>query len=333
MQLLIEHGRSRDCPVAVIQWASTPKQRTVVGTVATIAQRVQEAGVGMPALTVIGEVVTLRDKLRWYDLQPLFAKRVLVTRAEEQSGSLAQTLREHGADPIEMPMIRIDPPADAQALPRAIQRIREYAWVAFTSQNGVNAFFECVRALGGDARWLGGARVAAIGPSTAAALLPHGVRADVVPESYRGEALAEQIVAAHGGGSMQGAAVLIPRAAVARDVLPDMLREAGARVDVVEAYRTTGADAATAGMLKKLLAARELDVVTFTSSSTVEHTLSALGPDAARLLSGVTLASIGPITSETATARGLEIDVTAERYTIDGLVEALATHFTQPEPS
>lgn len=326
MRLLIEHGRSPTCPAAVIQWASTPKQRTVVGTVADIAAKVQAAGVGMPALTVVGEIVKLREKLRWYDLQPLFAKRVLVTRAAEQAHLFAAALRERGAEPIEFAMIRITPPEDPAPLAQAVRNVRSYAWIVFTSKNAVDAFFASVRTQGGDARWLGNAKIAAIGPATAQALLPHGVHADVVPDAYRGEALAEQILAAH-GGSLSGVSVLLPRAAVARDVLPDMLRAAGARVDVVEAYRTRGPDETTVIELRRLLEARELDVVTFTSSSTVEHTLAALGDDAKRLLSGLTLASIGPITSDTARKLGLTIDVSAEPYTIPGLVTALCQHF------
>lgn len=329
MQLLQAHGRAADCPVAVIQWASTPRQRTVVGTLSDIADKVREVGVGMPALTIVGDVVRLRDKLRWYDAQPLFGKRVLVTRAAEQSESLSQALREVGAEAIELPMIRIEPPADPGPLARAVTDLRDYAWVVFTSQNGVDAFFRELAKQGGDARRLGHARIAAIGSSTAEALAPHGLRADLVPQTFRGEALAAEMLAAH-GGKMAGVSVLLPRAAVARDVLPEELRKAGARVDVVEAYRTHGASPEDAAELRRLLGAREIDVLTFTSSSTVTHTLEALGADGARLLSGLALASIGPITTDTALARGLRIDVTAERYTIEGLVEALERHFAEP---
>jgi uroporphyrinogen III methyltransferase/synthase len=328
MQVLMQHGRSADCPAAVIQSASTPQQRTVVGCVGDIAAKAKAAQIGMPALTLIGEVVKLRDKLRWYDNKPLFGKRVLVTRASEQSESLAQALRERGAATVELPMIRIEPPHDPLPLTAAVKRLRDYTWLVFTSQNGVRAFFRELRAQGGDARRLGACRIAAIGPSTAETLAPYGITCDLMPDNYRGEALAERMLAEH-GGDMRAVRVLLPRAAVARDALPEMLRQAGATVDVVEAYRTYGASPETVQTLRQLVERRELDVVTFTASSTVEHTLAALGEDAADRLAGLTLASIGPITTQTAEARGLHVAFTADEYTIAGLVSALERHFSE----
>lgn len=331
MQQLIANGRPGSCPAAVIQSASTPEQRTVVGTVADIAEKATAAGIGMPALTVVGEVVRLREHLRWFDTKPLFGKRVLVTRAAEQSESFAQALRERGAATIELPMIRIEPPADPSQLSAAVKRLASYSWVVFTSQNGVRAFFAELAAHGGDTRRLGHARIAAIGPSTAEALEPYGVHCDVMPGSYRGEALADVMLAEH-HGDMKNVRVLLPRAAVARDVLPETLRAAGADVDVVEAYRTHGASVETAERLRELLERGELDVITFTASSTVEHTLAAIGEDAAARLRGLTLASIGPITTETARDHGLEVDLTAEQFTIPGLVAALEQHYQQKKP-
>jgi uroporphyrinogen III methyltransferase/synthase len=331
MQHLIDHGRPADCPAAVIQSASTPLQRTIVGTVADIADKAHAAGIGMPALTIVGEVVRLRDQLRWFDNKPLFGKRVLVTRASEQSDSLAQALRERGAQAVELPMIRIEPPLDPAPLAAAVAALRSYQWLLFTSQNGVRAFFAELARQGLDSRSLFGLRIAAIGPSTAQSLEPFGVRADVMPDSFRGEALAEVILAEQTG--MRDVRVLLPRAAVARDVLPETLRNAGAHVDVVEAYRTYGAAPETAQKLSELIAQGELDVVTFTASSTVDHTLAALGVDGAQRLRGLTLASIGPITTDTATARGLEIDITADAYTIPGLVAALERHFSSVRQS
>ena len=327
MQLLIDNGRAPDCPAAVIQSASTPAQRTIVGTVADIADKATAAGIGMPALTIVGEVVRLRETLRWFDTKPLFGKRVLVTRAVEQSESLAQALREHGAATLELPMIRIEPALDPAPLTAAVAALRSYQWLVFTSQNGVRAFFTELARQGFDSRHLFGLRIAAIGPSTAQALEPYGVRCDVMPDSFRGEALAA-IMLREQAGPMQGVRVLLPRAAVARDVLPETLREAGATVDVVEAYRTYGASPETAQQLRTLLDEGALDVITFTASSTVEHTLAAIGPDAAQRLRGLTLASIGPITTETAASRGLVVSLTAEEYTIPGLVTALERHFS-----
>ncbi len=355
MQVLIEHGRPASCPAAVIQWASTPQQRTIVGTVGDIAAKAAAAGLGMPALTVVGQIVGLRDKLRWYDQKPLFGRRVLVTRAKEQSESLAQALREAGAAAIELPMISIRPPSDPEPLRRAIARLRDYAFVVFTSQNGVVAFFAALAAHGGDARALGGARVAAIGPGTADALRPFGIVPDVVPESFRGEALAEAIIQAQLGAEqssplltypaaerssppaaasdvLKGVRVLLPRAAVARDILPETLRAHGAQVDVVPAYETHGASTEASASLRDLLSRGELDVITFTASSTVQHTLAALGPDGPELLRGLILASIGPITTQTARDHGLDVQITADEYTIDGLVRALHAHFESVPP-
>lgn len=330
MQVLIDNGRPATCPAAVVQWASTPEQRTVVGTVATIAQMAADAAIGMPALTVVGEIVRLREKLRWYDKKPLFGRRVLVTRAKEQSESLAQALRDAGAAAIELPMISIEPPRDPEPLRRAIASLHDYAYAVFTSQNGVDAFFRELRALGKDSRALGAVTVAAIGPGTAEALAPYGIVPDVVPQSFRGEALADAILQRH-AGSMQGLKVLLARAAVARDVLPQTLRAAGAQVDVVPAYETHGASPEARAQLIGLLERREVDVVTFTASSTVQHTLNALGSEGHGLLRGLTLASIGPITTQTAIDLGLDVQITAEEYTIEGLVAAIHAHFAQAQ--
>ncbi|MFI5307050.1 MAG: uroporphyrinogen-III C-methyltransferase [Polyangiales bacterium] len=325
MKLLMANGRPPTCPAAVIQSASLPEQRTVVGTVADIAARASDAGIGLPALTVVGEVVRLRERLRWYDTKPLFGLRVLVTRAEDQAASMVQALRDAGAAAVVAPAIRIAPPEDLAALARAVRDVSGYAWLVLTSQNGVEAFFAELRAQGGDARCLGGVRVAAIGPVTAERLREHGIEPDVVPEVYRGEAVAEAIVAAH-AGVLKGVRVLLCRAAVARDALPDALRGCGAAVDVVASYRTLPATERDQARLRTLFESSALDVVTFTSSSTVDNTLSALGPDARRLLSGLTLASIGPITSEALARHGLSASVTASEYTVPGLIHALQRH-------
>jgi len=327
MQLLIAHGRDPNCPAAVIQAASTPLQRTVVGTVADIAERATAAGIGMPALTIVGEVVRLREKLRWFDQKPLFGQRVVVTRAAEQTEPLMDALRERGAQALELPMIRIDPPEDASQLSAAVAQLQRYAWLVFTSQNGVRAFFAELDRQALDSRQLHGLRIAAIGPSTALALQPYGLRCDLVPEQFRGEALAEAMLALH-AGDMQGVRVLLPRAAVARDVLPETLRAHGAQVDVVEAYRTRGASPEVAAALRDMLDRSEVDVIVFTASSTVEHTLAAVGPDAAKRLNGLTIASIGPITTQTAELRGLNVSITADEYTIPGLVTALEQHYS-----
>lgn len=329
MQLLVQHGRSPDTPVAVVQWASLPRQRTVVGTVSDIGARVRDAGIGMPALTIVGETVALRQSLRWYDTRPLFGRRVLVTRPVHQAGSLSELLRDAGAEPVEAPTIRIEPPADAAPLRQAVAELSSYDVVVVTSRNGVEALFDEIGRAGGDARRLGGARLCAIGPKTAEALAQHGVEADIVPHEYRGEAAAEAVLSELGDG-VGGARVLLPRAAEAREVLPERLRAAGARVDVVEAYRTVPPGGEERARIRELFAEGSVDVVTLTSSSTARNLVDALGDDAPERLAGVTVASIGPITTETAQSLGVEVDVTAERYTVAGLLDALQRHITMP---
>jgi len=324
MQLLIANGRAPDCPAAVIQSASLPTQRTVVGTVATIAALAEREAIAMPALTVVGEVLSLRDHLRWYDTKPLFGKRVLVTRPAGQHASLSQALRDAGADPIELPTIRIVEPDDQTALERAVAHITGYAWVVFTSANGVDALFRQIQRQGGDSRWLGRAKLAAIGTATAERLAQHGVHADVMPQEHVGEQLAAAIIAAC-DGSLKDQRVLLPRAAVAREAIVDLLSAAGAHVDVVPAYRTLPPEPAEAVRLRDLITRREVDVITFTSSSTVTHLCDLLGEDAAALLAPMLVASIGPITTAAASQRGVRVDVTATRYTVEGLVEALTT--------
>lgn len=328
MQLLIDNGRSPDCPAAVIQSASLPTQRTLVGTVATIARIAEREAITMPALTVVGEVLSLREHLRWYDKKPLFGKRVLVTRPAGQHSSLSQALRDAGADPIELPTIRIVEPEDRAPLQRAITHIAGYAWIVFTSANGVDALFREIARQGGDSRWLGRAKLAVIGSATAERLERHGVRADVMPDEHVGEQLAAAIIDAC-DGTLKDRRVLLPRAAVAREAIIDLLTEAGAKVDAVAAYRTLPPEPADAARLRALITKREIDVITFTSSSTVTHLCNLLGDEAATLLAPMLIASIGPITTATAKERGVRVDVTAQHYTVEGLVEALTAHSTR----
>lgn len=322
MKLLIEHGRDPTTPAAVVQDASLPTQRCVVGTVADIAERSRAAGLGLPALTIVGDVVELRERLRWYDVQPLFGKRILVTRPAHQTDGLARLLRDEGAEPVIAPAIRIEEPSDPSRLREAV-RAMGYRWVIFTSANGVERFFAEVERQGRDARTLGGARVCAIGPATDAALRAHGVRADVVPDEYKGEGAAEAVIAA---GDVVGERVLLPRAEVARDALPTMLRAAGAEVDVVPTYRTVGASEDDAVIIRDAIHQRSVDVLTFTSPSTVREVAKVLGEHEAAV-ADFTVACIGPITAETARERGWPVHVVPKDYTARGLVDALRGAF------
>ena len=317
---LVEHGRSPETPAAVIRWGTRAEQRVVTGTLATLVER--SAGVKPPALIVVGEVVALRDKLRWFEDKPLFGRRILVTRAREQASAFGQRLEAAGAEVIEFPTIQIEPPENWAPLDAAIARIREYQWVIFTSANGVRHFWDRLRNAGRDARDLFGIKVCAIGPATATALLDRGIRADVVPPEFKAEALVEAL----GREGVRGARVLLARAAEAREVLPEELTCGGAAVDVVPAYRTVKS-AADADEVRTLLRDGKIDAITFTSSSTVRYFLELVGPDAAERLRGVVVASIGPITADTAARHGIASDVMPDSYTIPALADALVRHF------
>jgi uroporphyrinogen III methyltransferase/synthase len=332
--LIAEGGRAADAEVAVIQWGTRSEQRVVTGRLDAIAARVREAGLASPAVIVVGKVARLRSSLRWFDARPLFGKRVLVTRPAGQAGGTADLLRRKGAEPIELPAIQIGAPPDPARVVAAARALDGYDVVAFTSENGVSWFFRALDAEGLDARAFGKARLAAIGPGTAASLAARGVRADIVPGEFRGEGLADAIladpaVAARLAG--RRVRVLVPRALVAREVLGEMLRDKGCEVDIVPVYETTPASAERAAELAARLEARALDVVMLTSSSTADSLCELLGPRAAELLRGVLVASIGPITTKTAEARGLTVGVTATESTIVGLLAALESHFSPPQ--
>jgi uroporphyrinogen III methyltransferase/synthase len=326
---LIEAGMSPDTPVAVAMWGSTPRQKCAVGTLTTIHAEVKRVGITPPALTIVGTVVRLRETLRWFDdphTRPLFGQRVLVTRSRAQASDLVESLRALGAEPVEFPVIAIAPPADNfAALDRAIARLntadreRAYDWVVFTSVNGVEMFWQRLRAAGKDARSLASLRLAAIGPATAEALAAHGLVPDVVPAQF----VAESLLAAIPNPS--GQRFLLPRADIARAALREGLLAAGALVDEVETYRTTLGQPTPAE--RDDLLKRGVDILTFTSSSTVRNFVQLLGPDAAHHLAHHALvAAIGPITARTARDLGLRIDIEAPTHTIPGLLEALITH-------
>ncbi len=318
---LIEHGRDPRTPVAVIRWGTTPEQRTVVGTLATIADDVDRAGLKPPAITVVGDVVRLSETLRWFDNRPLFGKRIIVTRAREQASALSQRLREAGAIPIEYPVIAFAPPDDWAPLDDALRRLESFGWVIFTSVNGVRFVLERMRALGIDEQQLMSRRIGAIGPATAAELARAGLRASFVPNEFVAEAVIEQI------GDVHGQRILLPRADIAREALAEGLAAKGATVENVVAYRTVLGEA-EAGVVD-LLRDGQIDAVTFTSSSTVRNFFARLEQsgmthdEARRCLESVTIAAIGPITARTAREHGLTVAIEAERYTIDGLMEAL----------
>ena len=312
---LLAGGRAADTPAAVVERGTFPSQRVITGTLATIAERAREANIAAPAIAIVGDVVALRNEIEWFERRALAGKRVVVTRARTQASSLSARLRELGADVIEMPAIRIES-LDPAPLYRALDELSGYDWVMFTSQNAVEIVWRAMRTRGRDARTLGRTRVAAIGRATAGALLDHGVAADVVPEQFVAESLVEAL---RRRDDVAGSRVLLARAAAARDVLPDGLRALGADVDEIPIYRTV-LDGDGAARVAARLGAGEVDLVTLTSSSTAHFFVEAVGVEAAR---AAPVASIGPVTSRTARALGLRVDIEAEEATIAGLVEAV----------
>ncbi len=327
---LVANDRPETTPVAVIRWGTTPEQSTVTGTLADIVERVAEAGLTPPAITVVGEVVRLRETLSWFEDRPLFGKRVLITRTRRQASNLARHLAAQGAIPVELPAIEIEPVDDTAPLTAAIDRLRDdgYAWCGFTSANAVELTFEHLAERGLDARSFGSTRVFAIGPATADALRSHGIAADVIPDEY----VAEAVVEAMRAHVSEGDAVLLPRAESARAELVTGLEALGATVDEIAVYRAAVPSEPDPEALAAIREGR-IDIVTFTSSSTVRNLLALLGPDA-DVLKGESrplIACIGPITADTARENGLTVDVMASEYTVEGLVEALVKHLTGQE--
>jgi uroporphyrinogen III methyltransferase / synthase len=318
---LIAAGKSWETPVACVMWGTVPEQRTVTGTLEDIAERVAEAGLKPPAMIVVGDVVALREEgLDWYERRPLFGRRVVVTRARAQAGELSAALEKLGAEVHEFPTIEISPPEDFGSLDAAIRDLDSFSLIVFTSVNGVEAFLKRLQYHGLDLRAVPrDMKVAAIGPATAERIVWAGLRVDVVPEEYRAEALIEALQT----GSLVGERILIPRAKVAREILPEKLREAGAEVVVPPAYESVPLLEGRQELSLRLQSG-EIDCVTFTASSTVENFVGAFGAEeAARLLAQTRVACIGPITADTARKHGLRVDAEAGEYTISGLVEAV----------
>lgn len=318
-------GMPPETPAALVRWGTTSAQQTVTGTLSTITANVEKANLKPPCIIVVGDVVELRDKMKWFETRPLFGKRIVVTRARKQASDLVERLSAMGAECLEYPAIEIAAPGDMAPLDAAIENIGSYHWLIFTSVNGVDIFFSRLGHLGKDTRALGNIKTAAIGPATAALMAAFGLRADIVPESYR----AESVVEAFRHEPVSGKRVLLPRAAEARPVLPVELSKMGAVVDEIAAYRTICDNSAAEPLIERLRA-KTVDMITFTSSSTVTNFKSLLPAEAyAKLISDVKIAAIGPITADTAREKGFQVDVVAREYTIPGLCEAIREHFTR----
>jgi uroporphyrinogen III methyltransferase/synthase len=318
-QQMLENGVRPDLPVALVRWATTGRQTTLTGRLDDIAQRVHEADFQPPAVAVFGDVVSLRDELNWFENRPLSGKRIVVTRTRSQAGVLSTQLRSLGADVIELPTIRIEPPTDLRAFAELVQDAHAYDWIVFTSPNGVSAFFELFFKLYDDAREIGGARIAAIGPATAQRVKDFHLHVDLQPEDFVAEAVVREF---QKQGGVENLKILLARAEQARDVLPTELSKMGAIVDEGFAYRTVPEARDDSGARARLTE-EGADLITFTSSSTVENFLG-LGLE---WPPGMQIASIGPITSKTARDHGLKVDVEARRHDIPGLVDAIRSFY------
>jgi uroporphyrinogen III methyltransferase/synthase len=319
MSKLQEHGLPTTTPVALVRWGTTGRQQSLAGTAGDIADKAAKSGFAAPAVAVIGDVATLRDKLGWFEKRPLFGKRIVVTRTRHQAGALTAKLRDLGADVFELPTIRIEPPTDLRAFTESVVHSHQYDWFVFTSPNGVTAFFEKFFEIRSDAREIGGVRIAAIGPATAAKVKEYRFAVDLQPKEFVAEAIVE---AFNEQGSIENQTFLLARAEQARDVLPDQLAGLGAIVDIVAAYRTVPETNDLTGGIERFRN-EGADLITFTSSSTAENFMALKLP----LPAGLKTASIGPITSKTMRDLGLTVDVEAGRYDIPGLVESIREYY------
>jgi uroporphyrinogen III methyltransferase/synthase len=320
---LLTHGRSEDDGATIIQDGTLPRQRTQHGTLGELARKLDGEALRAPAMLIVGRVSQLREHLRWYDARPLFGRRIIVTRAREQAGDLIEQLEELGAETIEAPSLRIEPMIDETALDIACRGASEFDWIVFTSVNGVEHFMRCLMDGPGDVRSLKGPRLCAVGPATAERLGRYGLKIDLMPAEFHAEGVAEAL---RGTGTIDGARVLLPKADIAREVLADELRKAGAEVTEVVAYRTVPEHGTrdTDPDIYKMLLEHQIDVVTFTSASSVRHFVKLIGEEQATdLLAGTLVASIGPVTAEAAQQMGIETKIMPKEYTVPALVQAI----------
>ncbi len=324
MQRMMDHGRSADTPVALVRWATTPCQQVLVGTLADIADKAETSGFKPPAVTIVGEVVALREKLQWFDTRPLCGKKIIVTRAAEQAGEFSSSLAARGATVLECPTIRLAEPESWQLLDLAIRDLPTYDWVVLTSGNAVRYFFRRMNTLGTDARALANCRICAVGPKTADEIRSFGIKPDLIPADYTAEGVVQEFARL----DIQNMRVLFPRADRARDVIPSELKRMGAHVDSPVAYRNIFPERLPPETLFAL-EKRSVDCITFTSSSTVQNLAAMLGEERMLdMLKGVVVASIGPITSKSCRDLGLKVDIEPASYTLAALTEALETHFS-----
>jgi uroporphyrinogen III methyltransferase/synthase len=320
---LLDAGRPPDDGATVVTDGTLPRQKTMHGTLGEVGRKLDAEALKTPGMLIVGRVSQLRDHLRWFDSRPLFGKRIIVTRAREQAGDLIEQLEELGAETIEAPSIRIEAISRDDALDIACREASGYDWIVFTSVNGVEHFMRCLMEGPGDVRSLKGPRLCAVGPATAERLGRYGLKVDLIPDEFHAEGVADAL---RGTGSIDGARVLLPKADIAREVLAEELRKGGAQVTEVVAYRTVSESGSRDSDpdIYKMLLERQIDIVTFTSASSVRHFVKLIGEEQAKdLLAGTLVASIGPVTAEAAQQMGIETSIMPKEYTVPALVQAI----------
>jgi uroporphyrinogen III methyltransferase/synthase len=322
LKKLVEMGKSPDTPVAIITWGTLPNQSTLTGTLGNIVDLSKEKKISSPSIIVVGDVVNLRNNINWFESKPLFGKTVLVTRARIQAKIFAELLEEEGAQVIEFPTIDVAPLRTSTRIDKAIENLDRYNWLIFTSVNGVTFFFQRLREMQSDVRDLKGIRIAAIGEKTKSEINKMGIKVDLIPQEFRAEGLIELFEKI----DVNGSRVLIPRAKIARQILPVKLRKMGASVDVLPVYETKMPEKLKIDKLRRLLRNGFIDVITFTSSSTVKNFFSMIGRDK-KIISRSTIACIGPITAETIRSFGIEPEIISGTYTVQGLTKEIASYF------
>ncbi len=327
MSELMSAGKPPDTPVAVITWGTYPTQKTLTGMIGNISDLVKKRkDITSPAIVVIGEVVNLREVMNWYESAPLFGKTVLVTRPKNQAESFIKLLESKGAQIISFPTIEIVPPRSFKALDGAINNVSSYDWIIFTSVNGVRAFFKRLRELDKDIRELHGAKIAAIGDITSRAIEDMGINVDLVPKDFRAEGLIEQF----SKQKIKDTYILLPRAKVARDILPQALKEMGAKVKVVTAYISKKPEKRKIQIIQKLLNGNKIDLLTFTSSSTARNFFE-LVPNFKLDNKNLAIACIGPITAKTVREFGFKPRIIPKQYTVEALADEIIDYFSLQE--
>jgi uroporphyrinogen III methyltransferase / synthase len=320
---LLKNGKSPETPVALIRWGTLPNQQTLIGNLQNIVNKTEEANFQPPALIVVGDVVKYQNQMNWFEKRPLFGKTIVVTRARAQASNLEQQLQDLGANVLQFPTIRIKDPESWQPLDQAINNLNNYDWIVFTSVNGVEKFFNRLATNGFDARKFQHVKVASIGPATTEKLKTYGIIADLVPPKYVAESLLEGIKAQ---GGIEGQKFLLPRTEEARAILREELIKAGAEVDEIVTYRTVLETDQKETIVKNIKSGK-IDLITFTSSSTVKNFVKLTGEKSLKQLKSVTIACIGPITKQKAESYGLECKIMPEDYTIPGLINEIEDYY------